>query len=125
VDKEQLIAAIRVLTDYKGVTLREIEEALKIPQNSLSGMLNGSRNLAPKWQKLLMAYVEAKAEGKKEIIIPIGDAKDPVVTSAQKAKKTEVLPEIVQAPSSATAPPPGMNKAQQLRWHREQNQSFH
>lgn len=57
VTKEQLVAAIRVLTDYKGVSLKEIEEALNIPKNSLSGMLSGSRPMPGKWKSLLVVYV--------------------------------------------------------------------
>lgn len=55
--KEQLVAAIRVLTDYKGVSLKEIEEALNIPKNSLSGMLSGSRPMPGKWKSLLVVYI--------------------------------------------------------------------
>lgn len=122
--KEQLIASIRVLTDYNGVRLKEIEETLGIPRNGLSGMLNGSRNLTPKWQKLLEVYVQAKAKGKTEIVIPIVASKAPVADQGQKSKKIKVAPASVQVPPSPRTPPTGMTKAQQLRWHREQSQTL-
>lgn len=87
-------------------------------------MLNGTRNFAKKWLPLLEAYVEAKMKGKTEIIIPIGEAKIAVSASNKQAKKkdTKLTPATKAVPPNA--PPPAMSKAQQLRWHREQNQTL-
>lgn len=121
--KEQLIAAIRVLTDYKGVTLGEIEKALTMPKNCLSGMVNGSRNLSTKWHSLLEAYVEARLKGATEIVIPIGMAKE----RRGADKKTAVQPAKVPVEKKITpakTPPAAMTKSQQIRWHRENNQTL-
>lgn len=146
--KEELIAAIRVLTGFKGVSLKEIEKTLSMPTNYLSGMLNGSKSFAPKWQTVLAAYVEATTKGAKEIVIPIGP-QTPVEDQVKKkntptAKKriikernilTEPIPaqeypltnqETLSSPSEkeSKTPPPDLTKAQQLRWHRENNQTL-
>lgn len=133
--KDELIAAIRLLTDYKGVTLGEIEKTLNMPQNCLSGMVNGSRNLSKKWHPLLEAYVDAKMKGATEIVIPIGEAKIPPALKEKidennipenKAKILKKRKNLTPLPSEQErkSPPPGLTKSEQIRWHRENNQTL-
>lgn len=124
--KEQIIADLRVLvlTDGNGITLSGIETSLKIPKNSLSGMLSGSRNLPDKWIPLLEAYVTALAKGAKEIIIPIGQPSSTPPPSDKSPEKKKIK---IAAPKKEVAEktiPPGLSKSAQLRWHRENNQTL-
>lgn len=123
-ETSDLQAAIRAMTDYGGYTLREIEETLKMPHNCLSAMVNGTRNMGPKWKCLLVAFVEAKQKGATSIVIPIGPAK---VRETIQEKKTKAIPaqkERIKEPEIGRTPPPGLSKAQQIRWHREHNQTL-
>lgn len=128
------------------MTLKEIEETLKMPRNYLSGMLNGTRPFAPKWQTLLVAYVKAKTEGNTSIVIPISvkhKIKKKIEKNNEPANKKRILKEregltqatpetqypltdaeyfSIPAEKAAKTPPAGLTKAQQIRWHRENNQ---
>lgn len=86
--KQQIIDSIRALTNYKVYTLGQIEKTLGIPQNTLSGMLSGSRNMAPKWQTLLSEYIKALPKEDKTITIKIGedDAKNQNLEAALAGK---------------------------------------
>ena len=53
---QELIEKVKALGIKKGV----IEKELKMPQNSLAGMLKGSRPIPLKWQLALEAYVNVK-----------------------------------------------------------------
>lgn len=129
---EELIAAIRSLMDYHGVNLSDIEKTLKIPRNSLSGMIGGKRPFSEKWQKLLVLYVEAKLEGKKKIVIPIGKtpkAQEVLRTAPEPAREvfSQVpLPEEeirTIAEKAYQTLPEGLSKIQQIRWLREHFQT--
>ena len=170
--KQKIIDSIRALTHYKAYTLGQIEKTLGLPQNTLSGMLNGSRNMSPKWQRLLTEFIMALPKEDKTITIKIDQEEaEPMsgeYTSSERrlseklrqmtenvtphTKKT--LPDLVDksvaiTKTSATAPPaaidpfspegqkiiqaakkpgkpmpPGLTKAQQIRWHRENGQTL-
>jgi len=118
---DELIAAIRVLVD-DGVRLRDIEEQLKMPLNSLSGMLNKKKDFPPKWIRKLTAYVEAKQKAKNSAPEP---PKEPAVETlpappSPPAKKA--IPASKQP--IVKTPPAGMTKAQTIRFHRENNQTL-
>lgn len=119
---EKLKEAIRTLTALKKVTLGDIERVLKMPQNCLSGMMSGSRNIPSKWKPLLVAYVEAKMEGATEIVISIGDVKD--IPAMAETTPQKVEPKAEKPTASDKSMPGGMSKSQQLRWHRENNQTL-
>ena len=123
-DRQQLINAIRALRDIAGVRLRDIEEALKMPKNILSGMLTGTRSFPAKWEKLLIGYVEARAKGQKEIVIPIGEPRAKPGVRVVKPESKPVEPTKAKAAAAQKSPPPGMNKAQTIRWHRENSQTL-
>lgn len=143
--KKEIIAAIRVLLSFRAVTLKDIEKTLGMPKNCLSGMLSGSRALPERWEQPLIAFIRAKNNGAKEIVIPIQTAPP----KKKKAKQNTALPEtpVLPAPNpekyapprpieikdelpaaktliSNRIPPPGLSKSEQIRWHREHNQTL-
>jgi hypothetical protein len=155
--KQQIIDSIRTLTDYKKYTLGQIEKILGIPQNTLSGMLSGSRNMAPKWQRLLSEFIKALPKEDKTITIKI-DQDVPQASAFEPAlDKLPPLPKvtisdlaaagiaITKVSENATPKridpgseegqkviaafvektmPPGLTKAQQIRWYRENSQTL-
>ncbi len=161
--KQEIIDSIRNLTNYKVYTLGQIEKTLGLPQNSLSGMLNGSRNMAPKWQVLLSEFIKALPKEDKTITIKIDQGELGAEGSSGLAEKmAALLPGLPKqtlsnltdkgaaiTKTSATEPPaavdpfspagqkvlqavkkaqknmpPGLTKAQQIRWHRENGQTL-
>lgn len=131
--RQQLIDSIRALTNYKVYTLGQIEKTLNIPQNTLSGMLNGSRNMASKWERLLTEFIKALPKEDKSINIKID------LTEQEKERMAAavepVLPKLVAAPTTKTVmipkiaadrkfPPSGLTKSQLQRWYRENSQTL-
>lgn len=143
--KTEIIAAIRVLLSFRSVTLKDIELTLGMPENCLSGMLNGSRALPRRWEQPLIAFIQAKNAGAKQIVIPIQTTSP----GKKKTKKNKALIEtpiiaapitetydtplapqikdetpVIKTPFSNRTPPPGLSKSEQIRWHREHNQTL-
>lgn len=102
--QEQISAEIRDLVDYGGVRLKDIEEELGIPKNSLSGMINGSRNFVKKWQKKVILYLEDRKK-----------------MGLEKQAPEPLAPKEVAV---TVSPPPGLTKIQMIRWHRENSQTL-
>lgn len=130
--KQQLIDSIRALTNYKFYTLGQIEKTLKIPQNTLSGMLNESRNMAPKWQTLLTEFIKALPKEDKTITIKI-DVIEPkpesrAIADALKPKtpvpRIRIAPPLTETVAAEKTLPAGLTKSQQIRWHREKSQTL-
>lgn len=130
--RQKLIDSIRALTNYKVYTLGQIEKTLGIPTNTLSSMLNGSRNMAPKWQTLLTEFIKALPKEDKTITINIDDiAPKPetgVIVEALKPRKllhAEKISHPLTEPIAAEKTlPAGLTKSQQIRWHRENSQTL-
>jgi hypothetical protein len=120
VTDEQLVAAVRELTDYGGVYLTDIEKQLGIPKNMLSGMLNKRRPFVPKWKKKILEYLLTR---------PQPAPKEPV--EELPATPPPSPPPPVERPVASTTsvpapkmPPAGLSKSQQIRWHRENSQTL-
>lgn len=138
---DELIIAVRDIVST-GVRLNVIEKRYNFPLNHLSGMLNKKRPFPKKWQKKLNGYVLEYQLTQKLAQIPApGGILDDLVTHNEAIIKvsTNVTPKRIDPvspegqslkekaePGSATAriPPPGLTKAQQLRWHRENTQTL-
>lgn len=132
--RQKLIDSIRALTNYRMYTLGQIEKTLGMPENSLSGMLNGSRNMSPKWQTLLAEFIKALPKEDKTITIKIGEVEPepvefPLLTQA-KALAAELtrppqVEKVVPPPAAdRKLPPPGLSKTQLQRWYRENSQTL-
>jgi hypothetical protein len=124
--KQKVIDSIRALTHYKAYTLGQIETTLGLPQNSLSGMLSGSRNMSPKWQRLLEEFIKALPKEDKTITIKI-DQGEPELEPHAGEPEVQMVEVPIPAPKKAVVKkdmPPGLTKAQQIRWHRENSQTL-
>lgn len=131
--RQRLIDSIRALTNYKVYTLGQIEKTLGIPTNTLSGMLNGSRNMAPKWQTLLSEFIKALPKEDRTITIKIADIEpEPELhvpwpnlkSSAPCLPPSPVVEKPALVRTADKLPPAGMTKAQQIRWHKENNDTL-
>jgi hypothetical protein len=128
VELEELKKAVYGLMDNR-ITLKSIEEDLRMPANSLSGMLSGKRPFAKKWITKLSEYVSVKKLKVPEIrkVAPINIEQAVAVHNATHPEQhTEHMS---LTPRQATelikkAPPPGLTKSQQIRWHRENTQTL-
>jgi hypothetical protein len=79
-----------------------------MPTNTLSGMLNGTRYWPEKWKEKPRAFVEARAKA----------------TTPEPTKAPAVPVSTKRITVDENTPPPGLSKAQQIRWHRENNQTL-
>jgi hypothetical protein len=133
---EELKKAILEVVDT-GVRLKAIEETLRMPANSLSGMLSGSRPFPKKWIPKLEAYVKLHkipATISKEIISDLVNKGVAITKVTQEGiteridpftqEGAEIIQNFQQAEVAPTSPPQGLTKAQQLRWHRENSQTL-
>ena len=131
--KQKVIDSIRTLTNHRRYTLGQIEKMLGIPTNTLSTMLNGNRNMGPKYVTLLSEFLKALPKEDKTITIKISD--DELDLETALAEKLPPLPEgtltdlvdkggqVLQSAAKQT-PPAGLTKSQQIRWHRENSQTL-
>lgn len=125
---EELKKAIFEIIDT-GVRLKAIEEHLKMPANSLSGMLSGSRPFPKKWIPKLEAYAKVYQTvelnnipvNKERILTQREELDDSVMAGVQGFP---ALPEAEEVAIAKKMPPQGLTKAQQLRWHRENSQTL-
>lgn len=152
--RQQLIDSIRALTNYKVYTLGQIEKTLGIPKNTLSGMLNGSRNLAPKWERMLGEFLKALPKEDKTITINISpeehdqeaaledklpllpqqtltdlvDKGVAITKVLEKGDVTSINPHsedgLKLVRGAKKTMPSNLTKAQQIRWHRENGQTL-
>jgi hypothetical protein len=106
VDNEELISAIRALQD-DGVRLTAIEKKVKVPRNTLSGMLNGTRPFKEKWRRKLIAYVIEMHN---------------VANVASIPPPNEPPPPIL--PRTTKMPPTGLSKSDILKWHRQNSRNL-
>jgi transcriptional regulator with XRE-family HTH domain len=127
--KEQIIDAIRTLTHYKKYTLGQIEKMLAIPQNTLSAMLNGRRNMSPKYQRLLSEFIKALSSEDKTVTFKIGDIGplpeaepsevEPLRAAVDPPAPPAVATAVAAAPQIEKLPPSGLSKTELQRWYRE------
>lgn len=126
---KKVINALQALRNKKP-GLNGVEKALGMPQNALSGMLNGKRKLPQRWIKPLTDYVETLKVAVSEAALA---DQENVSEEPQTAAPYILVPErpplteaeiIAVAQKAQKSPPPGLDKAQRLRWHREHNQEL-
>jgi hypothetical protein len=112
VELDELISAIQSLVD-NGLRIAEIERAVNMPKNYLSGMLKQTRPFPEKWQRKLTVYVRAKAA-------------ESQATLALAAQVSPIVPDLPPSPNTQKeiAVPKGLSKSEQLRWHRENSQTL-
>lgn len=129
---EELKKAISEVID-KGIRLKTIEEQLRMPANSLSGMLSGSRPFPKKWIPKLEVYVKLHQTfpvTSKETTADLMEKGVAItkVTSGGIAEGIDPFSQqgtdiMQQAEKTHASPPHELTKSQQLRRHRENSQT--
>lgn len=118
---KELNLKIRAFAKADGVTLTDLEKHFKMPRNHLSTMLNGTRHFPAKWQRKLAEWIDArkKTTRKKKAV-----AKEQTELPDEPLADDQSIGTAVSIDKPRKLPPPGLTKPQQIRWHRENNQTL-